>query len=150
PPARQVDVDLHGVMRGVKLTAPAMRERGHGQIVTIASGASKLPPAGEATYAATKHAVYGYLTAVRTELHGSAGQLSVVMPGVVDTELAAGTSTGPTRRLAPADVAASVLEVVRRPRFELTVPRRLGFVARLAAVLPDPARFRLLRAVVPN
>src|SRR5699024_419830 len=82
--ARQVDVNLHGVMRGVKLMAPAMRERGHGQIVTIASGASKLPPAGEATYAATKHAVYGYLTAVRTELHGSGVQLSVVMPGVVE------------------------------------------------------------------
>ncbi|WP_222850282.1 SDR family oxidoreductase [Allosaccharopolyspora coralli] len=147
---RQVDVNLHGVIRGVKLMAPAMRERGHGQIITMASGASKLAPAGEATYAATKHAVYGYLNAVRTELHGSGVRLSVIMPAVVETELAVGTATGPVRRLVAADVAKAVLDVVRRPRFEVTVPYRVGLVARLAAVLPDPARFRLLRAVVPN
>ena len=148
--ARQVEVNLHGVIRGVTLLAPAMRERGHGQIITIASGASKLAPAGEATYAATKHAVHGYLSAVRTELHRSGVDLSVVMPGVVETELAVGTASGPVRRLVPADVAEAVLDVIRRPRFEVTVPRRMGLVARLAAVLPDPVRFRLLRAVVPN
>lgn len=148
--ARQLDVNLHGVIRGVQLMAPTMRERGNGQIITIASGASKLAPAGEATYAATKHGVYGYLSAVRTELHGSGVQLSLLMPGVVETELAVGTATGPVRRLAPADVAGAVLDLVRRPRFEVTLPRRLGFAARIAAVLPDPARFRFLRAVVPN
>src|SRR5699024_4975353 len=122
----------------------------HGHIITIASVASKLAPAGEATYAATKHAVYGYLNAVRTELHRSGVQLSLILPGVVETELAVGTGSGPVRRLTPADVAAAVLDVVRRPRFETAVPGRLGFVARLAAILPDPSRFRLLRAVVPN
>ncbi|WP_243789003.1 SDR family oxidoreductase [Saccharopolyspora gloriosae] len=147
---RQVDVNLLGVIRGVRLAAPAMRARGRGQIVTVASGAAKLAPAGEATYAATKHAVYGYLNAVRTELHGSGVQLSVVLPGVVETELAAGTATGPVRRLAPAEVAQAVLAVIRRPRFEITLPRRLNFGARMAALLPDPARFLLLRAVVPN
>ena len=94
--------------------------------------------------------MHGYLTAVRTELRGSGVDLSVTMPGVVETELAAGTATGPVRRLVPADVATAVLDVVRRPRFEVAVPRRLGFLARLAAVLPDAARFRLLRALVPN
>lgn len=148
--AHQVDVNLHGVIRGVKLMAPAMRERGRGQIITIASGASKLAPAGEATYAATKHAVYGYLSAVRTELHRSGVDLSVVMPGVVETELAVGTASGPVRRLVPAGVAEVVLDIIRRPRFEVSVPRRMGLVARLAAMLPDPVRFRLVRAVVPN
>ena len=148
--ARQIDVNLHGVIRGVKLMAPIMRERGRGQIITIASGASKLAPAGEATYAATKHAVYGYLNAVRAELHGSGVQLSIVMPGVVETDLAVGTATGPVRRLRPTEVAAQVVKLVRRPCFEVALPRRLGLAARLAAVLPDPARFRLLRAIVPD
>ena len=147
---RQIDINLHGVVRGLKLMAPAMRERGHGQIITIASGAATLAPAGEATYAATKHAVYGYLNAVRTELHRSGVQLSVIMPGVVDTELAAGTTTGPVRRLVPADVAEAVLDVVRRPRFDVAVPRLLGWAARLVNAMPDPVRFRLLRAIVPN
>lgn len=67
---RQFDVNLHGVLRGTKLAAPRMLARGAGHIVNIASAASKLAPAGEATYAATKHAVHGYSTAVRAELHG--------------------------------------------------------------------------------
>lgn len=147
---RQIDVNLHGVIRGVKLAAPTMRSRGRGQIVTVASGASKLAPAGEATYAATKHAVYGYLSAVRTELHRSGVQLSLVMPGVVETELAAGTVTGPVRRLAPSEVAQAVLALIERPRFEISVPRRIGLLARLTAVLPDRASFRVQRALVPN
>lgn len=146
----QIEINLHGMIHGVQLAAPAMRARGHGQIITIASAASKLPPAGEATYAATKHGIYGYLTAVRTELHGSGVQLSVIMPGVVDTALAAGTNTGPIRRLVPADVAQAVLRMITRPRFEVSVPRRLGAVARLAAILPDRARYLLLRTLVPN
>ncbi|MCA1191963.1 SDR family oxidoreductase [Saccharopolyspora sp. 6V] len=147
---RQLEVNVHGVIRGVRLAAPRMRERGRGQIVTIASGASKFAPPGEATYAATKHAVHGYLDAVRAELHGTGVRLSLVLPGVVDTELAAGTATGPVRRLAPAKVGRAVLRIVRRPRFELSVPRRLGFATWLARVLPDPARYRLQRVLVPN
>lgn len=147
---RQIEVNLHGVLRGVKLAAPAMRTRGRGHIVTVASAASKLAPPGEATYAATKHAVYGYLTAVRTELRGSGVNLSVVMPGVVETDLATATATGPVRRLQPADVAGAVLGLVRRPRFEMTLPRHAGLAARLAAVLPDRLRRPFLRLIVPD
>lgn len=147
---RQIDVNLHGVIRGVKLAAPAMRARGRGHVITIASATSKLPPPGEATYAATKHAVHGYLSAVRAELRGSGVELSLVMPGVVDTDLAVATATGPVRRLLPADVATAVLKLVRRPRFELSVPRRVGLAGRLAAVLPDRLRREFLRLVVPD
>ena len=147
---RQIDVNLHGVVRGVKLAAPAMRERGRGHIITIASATSKLPPPGEATYAATKHAVHGYLSAVRAELRGSGVALSLVMPGVVDTDLALATATGPVRRLRPADVAAAVLGLVRRPRFEVSVPRRVGLAGRLSAALPDRLRREFLRLVVPD
>lgn len=38
--ARQVAVNLLGVIRGVKLTAPIMLARGRGHIITIASAAS--------------------------------------------------------------------------------------------------------------
>lgn len=147
---RQIDVNLHGVIRGVKLAAPPMRTRRSGQIVTIASAGSKLASAGEATYTATKHAVYGYLSTVRTELRGSGVQISVVMPAVVDTELAAGTTSGLVRRLKPEDVAKAVLGLVERPRFEVSIPRQVGLATRLAAILPVPLRDLLLRAIMPN
>ncbi|WP_278261576.1 SDR family oxidoreductase [Nocardia sp. AG03] len=147
---RQLAVNLHGVIRGVRLTAPRMRERGRGHIVTVASAASKLAPAGEATYAATKHGVYGYLSAVRAELHGSGVDLSVVMPTVVDTPLAAGTSPGSVDLLTPDDVARAVADVLARPRFEVTVPRRVGPLVRLAGLLPDRVRTAVFRRLVPN
>ena len=147
---RQLEVNLHGVIRGVRLAAPRMRARGRGQIVTVASAASKLAPPGEATYSATKHGVYGYLSAVRAELRGSGVELSVVMPTVVDTELAAGTSSGAVAMLTPREVAVAVVAVIARPRFEVTVPRYVGPLARVAAILPDALRLATYRRMVPN
>ena len=121
---RMLDVNFHGVARGVRAAAPRMRARGSGQIVTVASVASHIAPAGEATYAASKHAVLGYLTAVRQELRGTAVQLSVVMPIVVDTELAAGTSPGGMPALQPQDVADAVARRDRAPALRGVRARR--------------------------
>lgn len=147
---RQIEVNLHGAIRGVKLAAPTMRERGRGHIVTIASAAARLSPPGESTYAATKHGVLGYLNGVRSELRGSGVELSVVMPGVVETELAAGTATGAARLLTPDEVARAVAGLLRRPRFELSLPAYAGPLARWAQVLPQRLRDLLLRLAVPD
>ncbi|MET8184002.1 SDR family oxidoreductase [Streptomyces sp. NPDC005336] len=147
---RQFDVNVHGVLRGMKVVIPGMRKRGRGHVVNIASAASKVAPAGEATYAATKHAIHGYSTAVRAELRRTGVHVSLVMPGVVDTELAVGTASGPTRRLTTDQVADAVLDVVLRPRFEVFVPRQVAALTRLAALLPGRARDALHHLVVPD
>ena len=147
---RQFDVNLHGVLRGTKLAAVRMRERGRGHIVNVASSASKIAPPGEATYTATKHAVYGYSVAVREELAGSGVEVSVVMPVVVDTELAAGTSGGRGRTLSPAEVASAVADAIERPHFDVFVPRSMTLLVRVLALLPDRARVRLARWALPD
>ena len=146
----QFEVNLHGTLRGMKLAIPPMRARGHGHIVNVASAASKVGPSGEATYAATKHAVFGYSTAVRAELRGSGVEISVIMPGVVETELAAGTGHGRGRRLVPEEVAEAVVDVVERPRFEVYVPGSIGHLTRLMALLPSRAQDAATRALVPD
>lgn len=147
---QMLDVNLHGVIRGVRLTAPAMAARGRGHIVTIASAAARLSPPGESTYAATKHGVRGYLTGVREELRGSGVQVSVIMPAVVDTELAVGTATGAAKLLQPKDVAHAVVRVIAWPRFEVTIPGYVGPLSRVVDVLPQRARDLVLRRLVPN
>ncbi|MEV0853725.1 SDR family oxidoreductase [Nocardia fluminea] len=147
---RQFDVNVHGVINGVSLAAPAMRSRGAGHIVTVASAASKLAPPGESSYAATKHAVLGYLSGVRAELRGSGVELSVIMPTVVDTELATGTHTGAVALLQPADVARAVVRTIAHPRFEVTVPRYIGPLLRVVNVLPAALRDRVLHGMVPD
>ncbi len=143
-------VNVLGVIRGIRLVAPAMERRGGGHIITIASAASKLAPPGEASYAATKHAVLGYLTAVREELRASGVEISAILPGVVDTALAAGTDTGAAKLLSPDDVAAAVLEVIERPRFITTIPAYIGPLVAASGLLPQRLRDSLLRRTVPD
>ena len=147
---RQVAVNLLGVIRGVKLAAPAMVARGSGHIITIASAASVLTTPGEASYAASKHGALGYLKAVRAELHRSPIHLSVIMPAVVDTALAVGTATGAAKMLQPADVARAVLRTIARPRFEVTLPGYIGPLLRAINVLPGWVRDPLFRSLVPD
>lgn len=147
---RMLEVNLGGVIRGVRLAAPAMRARRRGHIVTIASAAARLSPPGEATYAATKHGVRGYLVGVREELRGSGVELSMILPGVVDTELAAGTASGAAKMLQPADVARAVVHTIERPRFEVPLPGYVSLLARLVDLLPQAVRDAALRRLVPN
>ncbi len=147
---RMIDINLRAVIRGVQLAAPAMRRRGRGHIITIASAAARLSPPGESSYAATKHGVLGYLTGVREELRGTGVDLSVIMPGVVETELAAGTASGAAKVLQPADVARVVAQTIKRPRFEVTIPGYIGPLVRFIGILPQWARDLILRKMVPD
>ena len=147
---RQLEVNLLGVVRGTRLVLPQMRARRRGHLVTVASAASYVAPAGEATYAATKHAVHGWSKAVRAELRGSGIEMSLVMPTVVTTELAAGTASGGVPPLSPDDVARAIADVVARPRFEVFVPGRVALLARLLVLLPQRGRDLLTRRLVPD
>ncbi len=147
---RQMAVNFHGVVRGTRLVLPAMRARRDGLVVTVASVASYVSPAGEASYAATKHAVHGWMKAVRQELAGSGVSLALVLPAVVDTELAAGTACGGVPRLRPEDVAAAVVAVIAKPRFETFVPARVSLLTRALAVLPQRGRDLMYARLVPN
>lgn len=145
----QINVNLLGAIHGVRAGAQRMRGRG-GHIITIASAASLLGPPGEATYAATKHGVYGYLKAVREELRDSGIEISAVMTGVVDTELAAGTDAGAAKLLTPETVARAVVRTIVAPRFEVSVPGFIWPLSRLISLLPPALRDIVLRLMVPN
>jgi short-subunit dehydrogenase len=147
---RMMDVNFWGVVRGTRLVLPAMRARRRGQVLTVASLASHIGPPGEATYAATKHAVHGWTTAVRAELRGSGIDLTLVLPAVVDTELAAGTASGGVDRLTPQQVALAVVDAIEKPRFEVFVPGRTSSLIRLLALLPQRGRDLMYAKLVPD
>ena len=146
----QLEVNLMGTIHGVKFAAPVMRARGRGQIINIASAASLLTTPGEATYAATKHGVFGYLKAVREELKSSGVIINVIMPAVVDTKLAVGTSTGVAKIRQPEDVAQAVMSVIGRSKFEVTIPGYVAPLNRFINILPRPVREWAFGAMVPN
>ena len=145
---RMVDINVHGVMLGMKLAVPRFVARGEGHLINIASAAGKAPYPGGATYCGTKHFVVGVSETVRGELRGTGVDLSVVMPVVVDTELAAGLRTPHgIPRVQPEDVAAAIVDTLRRPRFDVYVPRAIGPLTALSAIAPRRLRELMMRAI---
>ena len=145
---RQVDINVHGVLHGIKEALPRMSARGSGHIVNMASTAGRGGFAGAATYSGTKHFVVGASEAVRFELRGSPVEISCIMPVVVNTELAAGASDARfVAKLEPEDVADAVVKTLRFPRFEVFVPRYMNAMMTFAAILPRVAREGMARAL---
>lgn len=129
----QLDVNLGGIMRGMRLVLPDMVANGRGRVVNIASAAGRIPAPGTAVYTASKHGVVGLTEAVRGELLGTNVFVSAVLPSVVRTEMAAGLRTTGLPTVPPEKVAKVVLGLLRRRRPPATVivPRWLA-VADLA------------------
>jgi NAD(P)-dependent dehydrogenase (short-subunit alcohol dehydrogenase family) len=143
---RQTDVNLHGVMIGTRLALERMGPRDRGHVINITSAGSYMPTPGEAMYSATKHAARAFTESVRDELRGTSIELTAVMPGLVRTELAAGTRAGRgTQWIEPADVADAVIGAIERPRPDVFVPRSLGPLLRLHNFLPFRGRRVLAR-----
>ncbi len=146
---RQVDINLHGVIRGSKLALRRFESRGRGHLVNIASSAGKYGAPGGATYSATKFAVVGLSEAIRAETADVPGiEVSCVMPGVVRTELATGlVETRGVKVVAPEDVAQAIVEALQHPRFDVYVPKDIGRVVWLTQLLPRRLREGLGRAM---
>jgi len=147
---RMIDINLHGVIFGMKLALARMIPRDRGHIVNISSQAGKFGAPGGATYSATKHAVVGLTEAVRGELRlmGAHIDLSYVMPFVVNTELGAGL--GQARGLSnlePAEVADAIVDALQHRTVEVWVPKSAKRTNVLGTVLPRPLAEGIARAM---
>jgi NADP-dependent 3-hydroxy acid dehydrogenase YdfG len=143
---RMIDINLHGVIYGMKLAIPGMKERGSGHLVNLASQAGKAGLPGGATYCATKHAVVGLSEAVRAELHDTGVEVSVVMPSVVKTELGGGLAeVRGVKQLEPEEVAEAIVKALQFPKFDVWVPASSAVIDKLFHPLPRRAREALGR-----
>jgi NAD(P)-dependent dehydrogenase (short-subunit alcohol dehydrogenase family) len=145
---RQLDINLRGVITGTRLALERFRARRAGHLINVASSAGKLSPPGIATYAATKHAVVGLTEAVRAENRDMGIEFSIVMPGVVNTDMALGYEKGRwVKFIDPEDVAEAIVATLRRPRRDVYVPRSVGALNKMLTLLPLGAQEALGRAL---
>ena len=143
---RQLDINVGGVLTGTRLALQRFVPRRHGHIVNLASSAGQMATAGGATYAATKHAVVGFTRAIRAETRGTGVKTTVVMPGLIRTEMISGLQKPRgTRIVGPQAVADAIVDAVRTGREEVFVPRELGPIARVIAGTPPGVADRLKR-----
>ncbi|MEU0506898.1 SDR family oxidoreductase [Nocardia sp. NPDC005998] len=149
--ARMVDINVNGVLIGSRLAVQRFRPRGGGHIVNIASlaGVTVLP--GLATYCGTKRFVIGFTETLERELRTDGVAVTLVLPGVVRTELSAGTRIpkwmeGITT-VDPENVADGIVAAVAKRKRRAVSPKSLGQLLASMAILPSGARYALLHAL---
>lgn len=129
--------NLDGVFNCCSTAIGAMLAAGYGRIVTVASTAGLQGFAYTAPYVAAKHGAVGLMRALAAEYAGKGVTASAICPGFTDTEIVAeaartiraktGRSEGEARAelaamnpsgrlIAPAEIAASVVELVLSER----------------------------------
>jgi NAD(P)-dependent dehydrogenase (short-subunit alcohol dehydrogenase family) len=145
---RIVEINVLGVMTGMKLALPGMIKRGHGHIINIASIAGKSPVPGGASYAASKAAVVSLTETARVEFRGKGIDFTCVMPSFTQTELIAGTKgTRFVATIKPEDVGAAIAAAVAEPRYDVYVPKSVGGIVKLNALLGRRIRDAMARAL---
>ncbi len=138
---RQLDINVHGVLFGMKEALPRMLPRRSGHIVNLASVAGKSGFPHLATYCATKFAVVGATESVRAEHKDSGIEFTYVMPSLVDTELTSGLKAGRgIEKAKPEDVADAIVEALKVPRVDVFVPKVVGRISAVMQAMPRSAR----------
>lgn len=134
----QIDINLRGVIHGMKLALPGMLARRRGHIVNVASMAGRFAIPGASVYCGTKFAVVGLTEAVAGEFRDSGVDFTAILPSKVLTELSSGTDAANPGipSVTPEDVAAAVADAIRKPRLFLAVPDYLQAAHALYGLTP--------------
>ncbi|MGP3691445.1 SDR family oxidoreductase [Streptomyces sp. IBSNAI002] len=121
---RTIDVNVRGVLYGIAAALPVMRAQGAGHFVNIASvGAYEVSPTA-AVYCASKFAVRAISEGLRQESPDGGVRVTLVSPGVTESELADGIADPAAREamrayravaLPASAVAAAIAYAVSQP-----------------------------------
>ena len=126
---QMVRTNYFGAVNGAILAVENLRERG-GALIQVGSIASDLPTPLMGAYAATKHAVKGYINSLRAELRAEGAPISVTLikPSGIDTPIGQhaaahipGEAELPPPVYDPQLVADAILSAAVHPRREVTV-----------------------------
>ena len=110
--------NLRGLFLATRAVLPAMRERGRGTIVNVASLAGRNGFAGGTAYAASKHGVLGFSRSLMLETRKDGIRVVAVCPGSVATAMLQDQpmlKADPGKILRPEDVAATILGALLLP-----------------------------------
>ncbi len=80
------DVNVRGLLELTRLISPKMKQKNSGHIINIGSTAGYEAYSGGVVYCATKHAVKAITEATKKDLHGTNVRVSLISPGLVETE----------------------------------------------------------------
>lgn len=142
-----IEVNAVGAITGTVVALDAMRGNGGGQVINIASLAGLTAVAGEAVYAASKHAVLAFSLSTMADLRVAGVRdidISCICPDGIWTPMLHDKLDDPGSALSfsgkllqPQEVVEAVRRVLDEPRLVTAVPRWRGLVARLTDTVPQ-------------
>jgi len=140
---RVIAVNLTATINLIQSALPAMERRQSGQIAIISSLAAISPHADLLSYSASKAGLAAYGTALRRALRQSGIDVSVVLPGFIDTVMTK-RQRGPTPLLMSADTAAGIIvRGLARNKSKIAFPKLLIGLSWLMERLPAPLADRI-------
>jgi short-subunit dehydrogenase len=138
-----IEVNLMGVIHGVRAMRPRFLKRGRGHILNVASMAAFAPSPDLAAYCASKHGVRAYTHSCAIEDRHAPIEYTVVFPGLVETPMvesmrrrAAGVVVFTEQPMTPEALADAVLDAIANPTPEVFVPNLKGRVLRFFGLFP--------------
>jgi NADP-dependent 3-hydroxy acid dehydrogenase YdfG len=123
---RMLELNVLALMVSSQAVLAGMRKHGRGHIVNISSTAGRIANPNASGYSASKFGVGAFSEALRREVYKDRIRVSVIEPGIVETELrehiphaetkqAIDTWAASMRQLQPEDIANAVLYCVTQP-----------------------------------
>lgn len=118
-------VNLSAAVALTRALLPGFLARDRGDVVAIGSIVTRVPAAGLAAYAATKHGLHGFMAGLRVDYAATGLRFTEITPGVVrsgfaarrleDAAQAEAFYAGFAATLSPEDIARAVLFAVQQP-----------------------------------
>lgn len=85
--ARTIDINLRGVLHGMRAAMPGMIAQGHGTIITVSSGAAHGPVEGWSAYCSSKAGAYMLTRVADKEAREKGLRIMGLSPGTVATDM---------------------------------------------------------------
>lgn len=90
---KMFEVNVMGLLTGIRLVINGMLERNHGTVINVSSVAGRKTFPNHAIYCGTKFSVHAITEAIREEVSGSDVRFITIAPGAVETELLSHTTS---------------------------------------------------------
>ena len=132
-----LEVNVLGMVNTFHPFVAAMRSRGHGSLVGIASVAGFRGLPGGTAYSASKAAAIRYLEGLRVEMRGSGVRVTTICPGYIATPM---TRRNPYRMpfiIGADDAARRFARAIEAGTSYAVIPWQMAIVGRILGVMPD-------------
>jgi NAD(P)-dependent dehydrogenase (short-subunit alcohol dehydrogenase family) len=141
-----MNINFMGTYHCVQASLPIMRQQKSGHFVFLSSVAGKFGVPLLSAYCASKWAVRGFSSALRSELHGTGIEITTVYPAWVDTPMVKQEEnslnmTDIIVMLSPDQVATEILQAVTNDQRDLTLAPNpdIAFILQIYKDNPEKA-----------